>query len=408
MNSNFLILILGISYLLPLSLINKKRLSKDRVKFLFLLFIFPFFQEFVQVFLSGHISFSYLVGIDKDNQISLNTYYYFAILCNLFKFICFKVIANKGKFKSEHLIFTKFFDKSKFRIYIILLILIWILVTGGQALINPRFAYQVLREGKGPIWSFLISSVSFYAGICVFQKEKVRLFDDLLIVFSTIITGSKGVFLWLNSFYSYAIGIEGFKKHLNQFKLSKYSRIFGLIFIPFLVLYLIALFGGGGEFGLINKILNYKNSTGFAVRAISEWKEKDFSTNGQIFLTSFWSFIPRAIFPNKPFAYGKMLILEKFFPGMAETGHTPSFGLYLDNLIDFGWIGFVAPVFLNLKFLLQLYGFKVITQSSRVNKFIPLIASIYCIIPLLGAHFPLLLLLPPLYFIYSFCLVRKT
>ena len=235
MNSNFLILILGISYLLPLSLINKKKLSKDRVKFLFLLFIFPFFQEFVQVFLSGHISFSYLVGIDQDNQISLNTYYYFAILCNLFKFICFKVFANKGKFKREHLKLTKFFDKSKFRIYIILLILIWILVTGGQALINPRFAYQVLREGKGPIWSFLISSVSFYAGICVFQKEKVRLFDDLLIVFSTIITGSKGVFLWLNSFYSYAIGIEGFKKHLNQFKLSKYSRVIGLIFIPFLV-----------------------------------------------------------------------------------------------------------------------------------------------------------------------------
>ena len=93
---------------------------------------------------------------------------------------------------------------------------------------------------------------------------------------------------------------------------------------------------------------------------------------------------------------------------MAETGHTPSFGLYLDKLIDFGWIGFVAPVFLNLKFLFQLYGFKVITESANVNKFIPLIASIYCFIPLLGAHFPFLLLLPLLYCIYSFCLVRKT
>ena len=31
-----------------------------------------------------------------------------------------------------------------------------------------------------------------------------------------------------------------------------------------------------------------------------------------------------------------------------------SFGLYLDNLIDFGWMGFVAPVFLNLKFDLEL------------------------------------------------------
>ena len=97
MNSK--ILILGISYLLPLSLINKKRLSKDRVRFLVLLFIFPFFQEFVQVFLSGHISFSYLVGIDKDNQSSLNTYYYFAILCNSFKFISLKVIANERKYK---------------------------------------------------------------------------------------------------------------------------------------------------------------------------------------------------------------------------------------------------------------------------------------------------------------------
>ena len=109
-----------------------------------------------------------------------------------------------------------------------------------------------------------------------FSEKKVRLFDDLLIVFSTLITGSKGVFLWLNSFYSYALGIEGFKKHLNQFKLSKYSRLFGVILVPFLVLYLIALFGGGGELGLINKILNYKNSTGFAVRAISEWEEKRF------------------------------------------------------------------------------------------------------------------------------------
>ena len=408
MNPNLLILILGISYLLPLSLINKKRLSKDRVKFLTLFFIYPFFQEFIQVFLSGHISFNFLVGIDNNNQASLNTYYYFAILCNLFKFICFKVLANKRKYKGKNLIIKKFFDKSKFRIYILSVILIWIFITGGQAIINPRYAYQVLREGKGPIWSFLISSVSFYAGICVFQKEKMKLFDDILIIFSTIITGSKGVFLWLNSFYSYALGIEGFKNHLKQFKLSKYSKLFGLILAPFLLFYLIALFGGGGEFGLINKVLNYKNSTDFAVRAISEWKEKDFSTNGQIFLTSFWSFIPRAIFPNKPFAYGNMLILENFFPGMAETGHTPSFGLYLDRLIDFGWIGFVGPVFLNLKFLFQLYGFKVITQSDNVNKFVPLIASIYCFIPLLGAHFPLLLLLPLLYCVYYFCLVKKT
>tara|TARA_B100000989_G_scaffold297111_1_gene281965 strand:- start:18182 stop:19423 length:1242 start_codon:yes stop_codon:yes gene_type:complete len=408
MNPNFLILILGITYLLPFSLINKNRLSQDRVKFLTLLFIFPFFQEFIQVFLSGHISFNSLVGIDQDNQASLNTYYYFAIMCNLFKFICFKIISDQRKYKSENLILKKFFDKSKFRIFIISLILIWILVTGGQALINPRYAYQVLRVGKGPIWSFLISSVSFYSGICVFQREKIRLFDDILILFSTIVTGSKGVFLWLNSFYYYALGIKGFKNHLNQFRLSKYSKLLLIILAPSLVLYLIALFGGGGEFGLITKVLNYKNSTSFAVRAITEWKEKDFSTNGQIFLTSFWSFIPRAIFPNKPFAYGNLLILEKFFPGMAETGHTPSFGLYLDKLIDFGWIGFVTPVFLNLKFLIQLYGFKVITQSEYVNNFIPLIATIYCFIPLLGAHFPFLLLLPILYFIYNFCLVKKS
>jgi hypothetical protein len=62
---------------------------------------------------------------------------------------------------------------------------------------------------------------------------------------------------------------------------------------------------------------------------------------GEVFLTSFWDYIPRFIYPEKPVVYGKIIINELFFPGQAELTNTPAFGGAVTEFSDFGWFGLI-------------------------------------------------------------------
>jgi hypothetical protein len=68
---------------------------------------------------------------------------------------------------------------------------------------------------------------------------------------------------------------------------------------------------------------------------------------GKIFLSDFWSLVPRSIYPNKPFAYGIVLINEYFFPGAAEQTNTPAFGGPIAYFADFGIFGVIIFTLLN-------------------------------------------------------------
>ena len=68
---------------------------------------------------------------------------------------------------------------------------------------------------------------------------------------------------------------------------------------------------------------------------------------GDIFLSSFWSYIPRSFYPEKPFIYGILNINEIYYPGYADISHTPAFGGAVEQYADFGILGVILFGLLN-------------------------------------------------------------
>lgn len=60
---------------------------------------------------------------------------------------------------------------------------------------------------------------------------------------------------------------------------------------------------------------------------------------GAASLSNFWFFVPRSLYPDKPYEYGLTLIHEVLFPHMAETGNTPGLLSWSLNYLDFGTPG---------------------------------------------------------------------
>jgi hypothetical protein len=74
---------------------------------------------------------------------------------------------------------------------------------------------------------------------------------------------------------------------------------------------------------------------------------------GKIFLSGFWEVVPRGFFPDKPYVYGRTIINEMMWPGLAERGNTPGFGGPIEEFADFGVPGVVLLTFFDFSFIIS-------------------------------------------------------
>lgn len=63
---------------------------------------------------------------------------------------------------------------------------------------------------------------------------------------------------------------------------------------------------------------------------------------GEGWFSSLWFYVPRAIFTDKPYEYGLLLIHQTLFPGLAQEGSTPGMPVWALSYLDFGVLGVVA------------------------------------------------------------------
>lgn len=62
--------------------------------------------------------------------------------------------------------------------------------------------------------------------------------------------------------------------------------------------------------------------------------------HGKLTLSSLWMYVPRALYPAKPYAYGSSSITEMMYPGAAEaSGSTPGLTGWIVPYTDFGVLG---------------------------------------------------------------------
>lgn len=68
---------------------------------------------------------------------------------------------------------------------------------------------------------------------------------------------------------------------------------------------------------------------------------------GSGWLSSLWFFVPRGLYPDKPFEYGETLVHQVLFPGAAARGHTPGLMTWTLSYLDFGPVGVFAAGWLH-------------------------------------------------------------
>jgi len=213
-------------------------------------------------------------------------------------------------------------------------------------LMDPRRGYQYHRTGLGhlyvaslAIWNFIFLYILF------FKVKKVAHLITATIAFVSILYfyGHKGsiVFTIFESIVYYNFFIR-------KIKLRGVLIIFGLFMVVFSFVF--SLYSQNSNVALSKQILRYADYYNNARMFFSDFDGEFEYAYGREYLSGLWNYIPRAIYPNKPYSYGIVkYVVEKYHPGAGKSGHTPSFGGSVgpvEEYLNFGIAGVIAGGFI--------------------------------------------------------------
>lgn len=208
------------------------------------------------------------------------------------------------------------------------------LVGGGGSLwlTNSRQAYITYRAGAGPFYAatqwFLMFALAYY--LWARRPQRLRLVITAAI-FSVLFyfMGSKG----------HILAVIMLALIYYNFMVKPFSTAKCLLLAPLLFLGVLILLVMQGSFDNLADAIYYFNDY-FATTAQFLARFDEFGLmHGRGFLSDFWFFVPRALYPDKPFEYGVILIHKVLFPGAAATGSTPGILPWALAYLDFGGIG---------------------------------------------------------------------
>lgn len=87
----------------------------------------------------------------------------------------------------------------------------------------------------------------------------------------------------------------------------------------------------------------YKNQSMVIERIMEDGEDFYY---GKIYLSSYLKYIPRAIWTDKPFAFGSAILNYDYFPEWAQAGYMPAFGL-APQFADFGFFSIFYFAFIS-------------------------------------------------------------
>lgn len=252
----------------------------------------------------------------------------------------------------------------------------WVILSEYNAILDPRLAYQMYRDGIGFVWAFMITFTILWYANAILEKKKVSFWRIALLFFIAYSSGSKQVFVGC----ALLVTLQPFISNKLRWKIVPLGLVAGIIFFLF-------MFGQfSSKIALTERLFNYLETTSLASIIFDMYNKGDLNFYyGEIFLSSFWFFVPRAVFPEKPYEYGATFLLGEFFPGMAATGATPSFG-FATLFADFGWFGCILTV-ISFRFLLQIWAAHLITAVKPTSHKAAAFAILF--FPFYSFHVPL-------------------
>lgn len=209
-------------------------------------------------------------------------------------------------------------------------------------LFDPRTGYQLYRSGQGHWYALAGSSLSAAFLVGFLSKPSARDIIKKSIIYISLgyLLGSKGYIL------TFFISTIIFLWFIRWKYLLKSILLGGpLVFI----LMLFNFYSNSETVDFQEAFLYfdyYKNGADY-YRAYLIGEVSLFY--GKVASTGFWAYIPRGIWPEKPYIYGAILVADIFYPGAAELTNTPAFGGAVEQFADFGVLGVIVYSIFNIQ-----------------------------------------------------------
>jgi oligosaccharide repeat unit polymerase len=210
---------------------------------------------------------------------------------------------------------------------------------GMRWITDTHTAYIANRAGAGLFYAAmhwcLVFALLHY--LWARRPRGIRLiFITWSFAFAAYFSGSKG-----NVLIMVVIGIVYYNFCVRRIPIGGYLVLSGVILSVFSV-----LLGIHGMTGSPFETFRAYFRDYFDVTTQFLWRFDEFGYQyGSATLSDLWFYVPRLLFPNKPYEYGALLIHRVLFPGAAETGNTPGILGWAMAYLDFGVAGvFVSGV----------------------------------------------------------------
>lgn len=265
-------------------------------------------------------------------------------------------------------------------------------VIGGGGLLwltDPRAAYLANRKGAGPFYAltqwFLMFAMLYY--LWSRKPSGIRLLVVLAFFCgTTYFMGSK------NNMLSHII-ITTIYYHFLVRRIPTYIFLMIGPLVPLAALSLVVIQGGYGSF--LEALFYFQDYFATVAHFLARFDEFGYRYGGA-WLSSLWFYVPRALYPNKPFEYGLTLIHQVLFPGSAALGHTPGLLPWALAYLDFG----VAGVFFD-GMMLGLW------KRMAFEHFLSQRQAFFVFILMVQICFWPVWIFAPLFFVIVLCLVQS-
>lgn len=234
-------------------------------------------------------------------------------------------------------------------------------------LMNPREGYQFHRTGVGGYYALAKLMFSTFVGIYfIYVRGNTRLLISFLILLPICyLFGSKGYILEVSIYLFVILWLRRFR----------YFKMFCLLLIPVSFIIMLSLLNPSNMEELI-RYFDYYLNTSMYYEAYLRGELPLYY--GKLFITDFWSLVPRVLYPDKPYVYGFLHVNEYFYPGLAEQTHTPAFGGPVAFFADFGIVGVILASIFNIKLFIQLFSYKLIFNKESYYSLVrdPLVVAL--------------------------------
>ena len=217
---------------------------------------------------------------------------------------------------------------------LLFVILMYASGAGTMWFTNPRLAYQTCRDGAGVWWSLCQGSLIVSFGCALYRcRRSAAAVWSLAAIFGFLayFLGSKGFVL------GYVVLGTFYIQHCVQPIKSRTLIILGAT----AVVGVMALQLVQGTAATVLDTLEYFDYFTNSSMFVSDFSRLFGYQYGQAMLSDLWYYVPRFLYPAKPYLYGVNQIMAVYYPGAAEIGSTPGVLPWTMSYWDFGLVGVI-------------------------------------------------------------------